>query len=652
MINMELEYRRYLSKYFNLRNIYKSAKSFSDGLAIVESSQGYGAINKEFNEVIPCEYDKLSSFSEGLAYFEKKEGDKTVKGFINKNNEIVFKLDNYYQFVSGFNNGVAVLKSNSGYSGEDLYYYVNKDGKIFPKEGFSKANPFSEGYGAAAEKALYARKNHEWSLYNNDFEVVAKGFEFIEDFRGGIAHAKFYETEGFIDITGKFVIEYNRDLRGGKTYYDAEGEYIYVSKHSERDYYPKYYKINKKDGKTIEIEAKEFKEGIKKKERFTCERNIIGNSDARRIIDNSSNRTIFESKNIGIGGYSEGLCPYHGEYTLDRHYIYGKTRLTIEEVGYIDETGQRKPLNNIIIPEELKYEKKLFKYQLQNGLSLKYKPLYDLGSYILCVDKTGYYLFNKSDEHYIRFSDTMAENIFFSGNVLCIDNKTYIIVGEKVIDIGNISVTNVDIKQGVSCSDVLSFEEFKIEVQKNPHIIEDFLEKKQKDELKENAISSLKRAEDEDNKLYLVNQAIQRTMAQLNMLLNIKQSLINSTNSTTFERYNIDRDMLLLEKDDHWIINPDLYGMLRFFDLSAIDFTNVAVNNIDLSYSNAKIDPQKVYNKDMSGGNFSGMQFIGADFHDVNICGAKFTDCLLDFTDIKDGSIYDDYTIFPEERKV
>ena len=75
MINMELEYRRYLSKYFNLRSIYKSAESFSDGLAIVESAEGYGAISKDFNEVIPCEYHFLSPFSEGLAYFEKKENE-------------------------------------------------------------------------------------------------------------------------------------------------------------------------------------------------------------------------------------------------------------------------------------------------------------------------------------------------------------------------------------------------------------------------------------------------------------------------------------------------------------------------------------------------------------------------------------------------
>lgn len=650
MINMELEYRRYLNKYFNLRNIYESAESFSDGLAIVKSSQGYGAIDKEFNEVIPCLYHHLSSFSDGLAYFEKKEDGKVVRGFINKDNEVVFKLDNDYEYESGFSNGVAILKRRGQYREGYLYYYVSKTGQIFPNyKGFREAKPFSEGYGAAAMDAdgLGYDTKLNWAFYSSDFEIIDEDYSYLSDFRGGLAHAKRYQTEGFIDTTGSFVIKYNGDIKGGKTYYDADSEYIYVSVPSKQDYFRLYYyRINKKDGIIKKISLEEFEVGIKKHEYLTC-----GNDqDVCRILD-SSNRIIFESKDIWISKFSEGLCFYRGDSKHNRSYfVYGRDKLLIEDIGYIDEAGQKKPLNNITIPVELRYEKKLFKYQLKDGLSVKYMPLYDLGSFILCVDKSGCYLFNKSDEKYLKLSDTAPEKVFFSGNMLCIDNKNFIIVGEKIIDIGPISITNIDVKLGVSCSNVLSYEEFKNEVEKNPHFIEGLLEKKQVAEVKEDIASSLKRTEQESNKLYLVNQAIQKTMAQLNTLLNLKQSLINSTDSTTFERYSIDRNMLLLEKEGHWVINPDLYGLLKFFDLSVIDFTNVAVNGVDFSYSNAKIDPQTIYNKDMSGGNFSGMQFIGVDFHDVNICGANFTDCVIDFTDIKDGSIYDDCTIFSSKR--
>lgn len=648
MINMELEYRRYLSKYFNLRNIYINAKSFSDGLAIVRSAEGYGAISKDFNEVIPCEYHYLSPFSEGLAYFEKKENGQLIKGFINKDNEVVFKLDSDYEYESGFSNGVAILKRKGSFREGYLYYYVSKTGKIFPNyKGFVKAKPFSEGYGAAAMYLDSLEIKLKWAFYNSDFKVVDNEYNYLDSFKGGIAHARKFQSIGFIDTTGRFVIEYNNDIKDGDTYYDADSEYIYVRVPSKRNrYILYYYQINKKNGKVSEISSEKYEEGIKKHRNFTCE----NDKDTCRILD-SSNRIIFESKSIWLSDFSEGLCFYRGSFEHNRRYnIYGSDSLLIEDIGYIDEAGQKRPLNNIIVPKELRYEKKIFKYQLQEGFSVKYKPLYDLGSFILCVDKSGCYLFNKSDEKYFNLTDTAPNKVFFSGNVLGIDNKKFIIVGEEIIDIGDISITNVDVKPGISCSDILSYEEFKNEAIKNPHFIEGLLEKKQISEVKENIASSLKRTEEESNKLYLVNQAIQKTMAQLNTLLNLKQSLINATDGTTFKRYIIDRDMLLLEKEDHWVINPDLYGVLRFFDLSVIDFTNVAVNGVDFSYSNAKIDPQKVYNKDMSGGNFTGMQFIGTFFQNVNICGANFTDCVTDLTDIKDGSIYDDYTIFPSER--
>ncbi len=650
MINMELEYRRYLSKYFNLRSIYKSAESFSDGLAIVESAEGYGAISKDFNEVIPCEYHFLSPFSEGLAYFEKKENGQLIKGFINKDNEVVFKLDSSYEYESGFSNGVAILKRKWSYREGYLYYYVSESGKIFPNhKGFTKAKPFSEGYGAVAMDSCGYEAKLEWAFYNSDFKVVDKGYNYLDAFKGGIAYARKFQNSGFIDTTGRFVIKYDNDIKDGNTYYDADSEYIYVSVPSKRDrYILYYYQINKKNGKVSEISSERFEEKIKKHRNFTCE----NNKDTNRIID-SSNRIIFESNSIWLDEFSEGLCLYIDDYEHSRKYnIYGSDELLIKDIGYIDETGQRRPLNNIVVPIELIYEKKLFKYQLQDGFSVKYKPLYDLGSFILCVDKSGCYFFNKSDEKYFKITDTAPKKVFFSGNVLGIDNKKFIIVGEEIIDIGDISITNVDVKPGISCSDILSYEEFKNEAIKNPHFIEGFLEKKQISLVKENIVSSSKKAEEESNKLYLVNQAIQKTMAQLNTLLSLKQSLINAIDETTFDRYIIDRNMLLLEKDNHWIINPDLYGVLRFFDLSVIDFTNVAVNGVDFSYSNAKIDPQKVYNKDLRGGNFMGMQFIGASFQNVNICGANFTDCVTDFTDMKDGSIYDDYTIFPSERSL
>ena len=82
--------------------------------------------------------------------------------------------------------------------------------------------------------------------------------------------------------------------------------------------------------------------------------------------------------------------------------------------------------------------------------------------------------------------------------------------------------------------------------------------------------------------------------------------------------------------------------MLQYLDLNLISFGNVKVSGIDLSYTNAQIDPQKVYNKDMSNGNYSGLSFISKDFSGVDIRNSNFSECNLDFAlfngAIKDGS--------------
>ena len=65
--------------------------------------------------------------------------------------------------------------------------------------------------------------------------------------------------------------------------------------------------------------------------------------------------------------------------------------------------------------------------------------------------------------------------------------------------------------------------------------------------------------------------------------------------------------------------------------MSLIDFTNVKVSGIDFRGSAARINPQTVYNKDLSNGVFdsSNIKFFD-DLTGVNIEGADFTECEID----------------------
>ena len=54
------------------------------------------------------------------------------------------------------------------------------------------------------------------------------------------------------------------------------------------------------------------------------------------------------------------------------------------------------------------------------------------------------------------------------------------------------------------------------------------------------------------------------------------------------------------------------------------DFTGYDVSNLDFSGTNAAINPQIVYDKDMSNGNYSDVTFLTYDFSNVDISGAVF----------------------------
>ena len=71
-------------------------------------------------------------------------------------------------------------------------------------------------------------------------------------------------------------------------------------------------------------------------------------------------------------------------------------------------------------------------------------------------------------------------------------------------------------------------------------------------------------------------------------------------------------------------INSDYRKLLKHFNLLLFDFSGIDVSGLDFSGSNACINPQTVYNKDLSNGNYSDVTFLSYDFRGTNITGATF----------------------------
>jgi len=92
----------------------------------------------------------------------------------------------------------------------------------------------------------------------------------------------------------------------------------------------------------------------------------------------------------------------------------------------------------------------------------------------------------------------------------------------------------------------------------------------------------------------------------------------------------IDKDLFLVQIDDHYEINRNIIdaNLLRFFNLSMIDFTNVLVKGLDFRHSKARIIPKNVYMKDISGCIFDGVNIKFFDeFDGVLMDGTNFDEC-------------------------
>ena len=92
-------------------------------------------------------------------------------------------------------------------------------------------------------------------------------------------------------------------------------------------------------------------------------------------------------------------------------------------------------------------------------------------------------------------------------------------------------------------------------------------------------------------------------------------------------------DILPKVKDKE--LKDELKDDLIYLDLSNVSFDNVKVSGLDLSNTNVSIDPQTVYNKDMSNGIYDGIKFISNNFNDVNTDNSSFKNCDVPFSEFE-----------------
>ncbi len=175
---------------------YKSCKSFQDGMALVQTEQGYGYINLQGEEVIAPQYVWASNFSEGTAFVREEEngpvwlintkGEKVrkiadqsgefygscedclhISQFVMLPSGETDRVDRYYDKNGevSMEQGNLLFSLSEGLSAEldektQKYGYIDETGKMVISPIFDEAGRFQDGYAVV-------RIQDQWGVVKN-----------------------------------------------------------------------------------------------------------------------------------------------------------------------------------------------------------------------------------------------------------------------------------------------------------------------------------------------------------------------------------------------------------------------------------------------------------------------------------------------------
>lgn len=89
-------YKNLYGKETNDYFVFEDALPFSSGLAAIKKDGKWGYVDHDFNLVIPCQYDSVTSFDGDLAMVENYMPDLTIRSYINKLGKPVWQQIQYH----------------------------------------------------------------------------------------------------------------------------------------------------------------------------------------------------------------------------------------------------------------------------------------------------------------------------------------------------------------------------------------------------------------------------------------------------------------------------------------------------------------------------------------------------------------------------
>ncbi|WP_420238247.1 WG repeat-containing protein [Telmatobacter bradus] len=190
---------------------FDTVSKFSDGLARFERDGKWGYLNSTGAVVIQPQFPWAEDFREGMARVQvtgSALGYDGRWGFVDKTGKVAI-APIYKRMMTddgddaAFHDGLVKIEVDSK-SGFPLTGYIDKTGKVIIPAHFTFAEPFSDGIAAVTESDA---GNTVWGYIDHTGKwAIPPQFDWANGFSDGLAAVNRYQNCGFIDRSGKYVL--------------------------------------------------------------------------------------------------------------------------------------------------------------------------------------------------------------------------------------------------------------------------------------------------------------------------------------------------------------------------------------------------------------------------------------------------------------
>jgi uncharacterized protein (TIGR02145 family) len=187
----------------NTTIVYDEVFEINEGMIKVKKDDLFGFLDKEGNEIVPCNYVYASDFKDGVCHLvSNNEDDETVFDYINYKNERYFSLINY-------SNGKAPNKYGAWVQKEvtSKWEFYDIKGNLVHTADYDNVSKFKEGYSwCTKDKTTFLL-----SISGETKKIITFNYEICNDLNNGLVAISVDEKYGFYKFNGTSITKFIYD---------------------------------------------------------------------------------------------------------------------------------------------------------------------------------------------------------------------------------------------------------------------------------------------------------------------------------------------------------------------------------------------------------------------------------------------------------